>query len=242
MPPLRTHIAMLTAAFCGALACAAPASADTTAPPTSALGTGGTIYTWPGALLGRVSRFRGALPDVPSGGTVEIERLAPERGWLPETTAKVGRNGTFVARWRPREMGRFVVGAVAAGQEARGAAAPPTTQVTVYRAARATWYGPGLYGRKTACGQILSHALVGVAHRTLPCGTAVELYLNGRSMTVPVVDRGPFAHGAHYDLTSATAEQLGLTVTRTIGVSPRRGTIVSPPAAPAAPTGGIAAT
>jgi rare lipoprotein A len=242
LPPLRTHIAMLTAAFCGALACAAPASAGTAAPPASALGTGGTLHTWPGALLGRVSRFRGALPDVPKGGTVQIERLVPDRGWLPETTAKVRRDGTFLARWRPREMGRFVVRAVAAGEEARAAAAPPTAQVTVYRPARATWYGPGLYGRRTACGHVLSHALVGVAHRTLPCGTAVELYLNGRSMTVQVVDRGPFAHGAHYDLTSATAEQLGLTVTRTIGVSPQRGTFIAPPALPAAPTGGIAAT
>ncbi len=242
MPPLRTHIVTLAAAFCGALACAGPAAADTAAPPASALGTGGSLYTWPGALLGRVSRLRGALPDVPAGRVVQIERLTPDRGWVPETTAKAGEGGAFLARWRPAQLGRFVVRAVAGGATARAAAAPPTTQVTVYRPARATWYGPGLYGRKTACGQVLSHALVGVAHRTLPCGTAVEVYLNGRSMTVPVVDRGPFAHGAHYDLTSATAEQLGLTVTRTIGVSPQRGTIITPPPAPAAPTGGLAAT
>jgi rare lipoprotein A len=242
LPPLRTHIAMLTAALCGALACAAPASADGAAPPASALGTGGTLYTWPGALLGRVSRFRGALPDVPRGGIVQIERLTADRGWLPETRARVRTDGSFLARWRPREMGRFVVRAVAAGQAARAAAAPPTAQGTVYRPARATWNGPALYGRRTACGHVLSHALVGVAHRTLPCGTAVELYLNGRSLTVPVVDRGPFAHGAHYDLTSATAEQLGLTLTRTIGVSPQRGTIITPPPPPGAPTGGIGAT
>jgi hypothetical protein len=59
---------------------------------------------------------------------------------------------------------------------------------------------------------------------------------------VPVVDRGPFANGASYDLTSATAQQLGLTVTRTIGASPQRGTIM-PPQPVAAPletaTGGV---
>ena len=144
-----------------------------------------TLYSWPGALLGKVSRFRGTLPDVPAGSTVQIERLTPDRGWVPETTTVAGRGGAYLARWRPQALGRFVVRAVAGGQAARAAAAPPTTQVTVYRPARATWYGPGLYGRRTACGQVLSHALLGVAHRRLPCGTAVELYLNGRSVTVP---------------------------------------------------------
>jgi rare lipoprotein A len=243
LPPARTHIAMLTAAVCGSLACAAPgALAQSPASPTSAP-TGGTLYSWPGALLGKVSRFRGTLPDVPAGRTVQIERLTPDRGWVPETTAVARRGGAYLARWRPKTLGRFVVRAVADGQAARAAAAPPTTQVTVYRPARATWYGPGLYGRKTACGQALSQTLLGVAHRRLPCGTAVELYLNGRSVTVPVVDRGPFANGASYDLTSATAEQLGLTVTRTIGASPQRGTIM-PPQPVAAPvesaTGGVA--
>ena len=37
-----------------------------------------------------------------------------------------------------------------------------------------SWYGPGLYGNGTACGQKLTKGLVGVAHRTLPCGTKVE--------------------------------------------------------------------
>jgi rare lipoprotein A len=235
-PPKRTHIAMLTAAVCGSLACAAPRAVAQSPAPPAAAATGGTLYSWPGALLGELSRFRGTLPDVPAGRTVQIERLTPDRGWVPETTAVAGRGGAYLARWRPKALGRFVVRAVAGGQAAVAAAAPPTTQVTVYRPARATWYGPGLYGRRTACGQVLSHALLGVAHRRLPCGTAVELYLGGRSITVPVVDRGPFANGALYDLTSATAERLGLTVTRTIGASPQRGTIM-PPQPAAAPVG-----
>ncbi len=92
--------------------------------------------------------------------------------------------------------------------------------MTIYRAARATWYGPGLYGHTTACGQVLSHRIMGIAHRTLPCGTPVTLYLAGRTVVVPVIDRGPFSNGAHYDLTSATAQALGLTETTTIGVVP----------------------
>jgi hypothetical protein len=243
LPPKRTHIAMLTAAVCGSLAWTAPGAVAQSPAPPAGVATGGTLYSWPGALLGKVSRFRGTLPEVPAGRTVQIERLSPDRGWVPETTAVAQRGGAFLARWRPEALGRFVVRAVAGGQDARTAAAPPTTQITVYRPARASWYGPGLYGRRTACGQVLSHALLGVAHRRLPCGTAVELYLNGRSVTVPVVDRGPFANGASYDLTSATAERLGLTVTRTIGVSPQPGTIV-PPQPVAEPiesgTGGVA--
>jgi rare lipoprotein A len=110
--------------------------------------------------------------------------------------------------------------------------------VTVYRPARATWYGPGLYGHHTACGRLLSHRIMGVAHRTLPCGTPVELSLGGRTLTVPVIDRGPFSNGARYDLTSAAAQALGLAQTVTVGVAPRRGATMAPPeAAPPALAG-----
>ena len=56
----------------------------------------------------------------------------------------------------------------------------------------ATWYGPGFYGRRTACGVKMSRTLLGVAHKTLPCGTQVAVLYKGRRITVPVVDRGPF--------------------------------------------------
>jgi rare lipoprotein A len=81
----------------------------------------------------------------------------------------------------------------------------------------ATWYGPGLYGNKTACGQELTKELVGVAHKTLPCGTLVEVAYGGTSVVVPVVDRGPFVKGMSWDLTSAAAELLGFTGTARIG-------------------------
>src|SRR5215471_7928543 len=42
------------------------------------------------------------------------------------------------------------------------------------RTAGATWYGPGLYGNKTACGETLLPNTIGVAHRSLPCGTTVK--------------------------------------------------------------------
>ena len=92
-----------------------------------------------------------------------------------------------------------------------------------YEAAKATWYGPGFYGNKTACGQKMTETLQGVAHRTLACGTKVEILYKGRTVTVPVVDRGPFANGAIYDLTAATAQSLGVTATVRIGALPNPG-------------------
>lgn len=73
----------------------------------------------------------------------------------------------------------------------------------------ATWFGPGLFGRHTACGQLLTKQLVGVANRTLPCGTLVDFSYQGHQLTVPVVDRGPYSSiGANWDLTENAARLL----------------------------------
>ena len=73
-----------------------------------------------------------------------------------------------------------------------------------------SWYGPNFYGQHTACGQILTTTLLGVANRTLPCGTLVTFKnpVNGRTITVPVVDRGPYVSGRQWDLTYATCRYL----------------------------------
>ena len=78
----------------------------------------------------------------------------------------------------------------------------------------ATWYGPGLYGHTTACGQTLTPVVVGVASRTLPCGTLVKLTYAGHAAVVPVLDRGPYGRiGAEWDLTAGAAVALGITET-----------------------------
>lgn len=76
------------------------------------------------------------------------------------------------------------------------------------RWAGATWYGPGLYGRHTACGQLLTARTVGVAHRNLPCGTRVKFVYRGRAIVTQVIDRGPYTRGNAWDLTLAAAEAL----------------------------------
>jgi len=75
--------------------------------------------------------------------------------------------------------------------------------------AEASYYD--LAGNSTACGQTLTHATIGVAHKTLPCGTKITFAYHGRTIIAPVIDRGPYTKGRTFDLTAAAADQLGLT-------------------------------
>jgi rare lipoprotein A (peptidoglycan hydrolase) len=61
------------------------------------------------------------------------------------------------------------------------------------------WYGPGFYGNRTACGQRLTRWTRGVAHRTLPCGTRIQLRKGGEWVTTRVIDRGPYPARHLYD-------------------------------------------
>ncbi len=64
------------------------------------------------------------------------------------------------------------------------------------------------YGLPIACGGVLHVPQLGVANKTLPCGTEVTFVYNGRAIRVPVIDRGPYIAGREWDLTGATAEAL----------------------------------
>jgi len=81
-----------------------------------------------------------------------------------------------------------------------------------------SWYGPGFYGKMTACGYALTTSLVGVANRTLPCGTQVTFRnpSNGRVVTLTVVDRGPYVSGRDWDLTGGACLKLGACRTGTL--------------------------
>jgi len=172
-----------------------------------------------GTLLRRVARFRGTVSPAEAGRTLTVERFdALTQAWLPIATAVVTADGSYLANWRTDRTGQHRIRAVLApAAEATTATASPELAITVHRKAIATWYGPGFYGRRTACGQRMSRTLVGVAHRKLPCGTPVSLLYRGRTITVPVVDRGPFANNASWDLTAATAQALGFEYTDKIG-------------------------
>ncbi|HEX8105734.1 MAG TPA: septal ring lytic transglycosylase RlpA family protein [Solirubrobacteraceae bacterium] len=157
----------------------------------------------PDATAGAPSTLTG-LADPGEG--VAIERLVRKTGvWKRIATATAGADGTFTATWTPKRAGQQRMRVVPAGTEASAASAPAEVAITVYRSVVASYYGPGFYGRRTACGYRMSKALIGVAHKKLPCGTQVALRYGGREMIVPVVDRGPYRPGRTYDLTAATA-------------------------------------
>jgi rare lipoprotein A len=179
------------------------------------------------ALLGHVARFRGTARRRDAGRRVVVQRFdeAADR-WIAVARTVVGRRGRFIARWQTDETGRFRLRAVLrprASAARRTASQPRATiasselAMTVYRPALATWYGPGFFGKQTACGQELTEDIVGVANRTLPCGTKVQLLYEGHTLVVPVIDRGPYAGGADWDLTQATARALGMDASDTVG-------------------------
>jgi rare lipoprotein A len=125
--------------------------------------------------------------------------------------------------------------ALAAGSTTGGSAPTPATAA---KPTLATWFGPGFYGRTTACGQTMTPALVGVASRTLPCGTLVQINYRGQRLTVPVLDRGPYGHiGAVWDLTAGTARALKIKdtvriATQIVGSVPNAPTLGQPPESP----------
>jgi hypothetical protein len=178
-------------------------------------------------LLGRVARFRGSARPRDARRRVVVQRFDEETArWVTVARTTVGRRGRFIARWRPDRPGRVRVRALLrprpaaearTGDGARAVVASAELGVTVYRPAFATWYGPGFFGNQTACGQVLTEDLVGVAHRTLPCGTQVALFYGGRTLVVSVVDRGPFRDDAVWDLTQAAAQSLGFDGSDTVG-------------------------
>jgi rare lipoprotein A len=203
-------------------------------PPTtgaSGYGEPGTqsLIVHPIAVLGRRLVARGTLPGA-ARDEVILQRLDPRRGWRNVARSRVHTTERFELRWRADRSGRISLRAIVNGARRTAAAAPaPIANVTVYRPSMATYYGPGFFGNQTACGQMLTPELLGVAHRRLPCGALVAVTYAGREIVVPVIDRGPFNAGYSWDLTQATADALGFAGSGEIGYTRVE------PAAPAAP-------
>ncbi len=83
-----------------------------------------------------------------------------------------------------------------------------------------SWYGPGFYENRLPCWQWLAANGLpiqflpdtwGVAHKSLPCGTMVTLTHGANSVTVPVVDRGPYVVGREFDLSPRVKAALNCT-------------------------------
>jgi hypothetical protein len=139
------------------------------------------------------------------GQIVALQALG-RHGWSTIARARTGAKGRFRLSFLARRIGSEQVRVRFAGDAAGRSAHRRLGRLNVYRLSGASWYGGG---GSLACGGSLTSSTMGVANKTLPCGTLVTLRYAGRSVRVPVVDRGPYVAGREYDLTEATKRALG---------------------------------
>jgi rare lipoprotein A len=156
-------------------------------------------------LAGNGVKVRGRVRP---GGRHRVRLVfhGPDHGHIGVETRA---DGTFAVRWVPKTTGSYSVRAFGLHDRRTRGAVSKARALTSYRLAGASWYGPGLWGNGVACGGTLLPGTLGVANKTLPCGTKVKLRYHGREITVPVIDRGPYVAGREFDLTYAVKEKLG---------------------------------
>ncbi len=228
------------------LAAAMVAAPGATAAPVAPSPTSTPIATAGGASLANAAPTAAALPDLPrsgrmvrvlqrrltTGGGTAVSVLARSTTVPLRLELRVGRYGRVVDATRVGAGQQFRLSGTASGGDALWLRARRTDggkerswtaigTVRSMRPALASWYGPGLYGQRTACGQTLTTGLKGVAHKSLPCGTRVAIRYRGRTTTAVVVDRGPFSGAREFDLTSATARSIGFGAVGRVWVSHR---------------------
>ena len=155
-------------------------------------------------IEGRRLRVYGTLYPKVTGRRVVLEQKV-DGSWRGVTRMRAG-DGSFSTYLRPADAGYRRLRVRFTGDE-HNRKDVARRAIRVYQPGLATWYGPGFYGNTTACGQRLGYGTLGVAHRSLPCGTEVNILYEGRTITVPVIDRGPYS-SADWDLTRETAERL----------------------------------
>ncbi|PTL55036.1 septal ring lytic transglycosylase RlpA family protein [Paraconexibacter algicola] len=166
-------------------------------------------------VAGRAATVSGTVLPAAAGRVV---RLQVRRGgtWRTVDRDATSRGGRYALSWRTARIGRMSMRVRVGADRATTATRRTLGRLNVYRRVFVSWYGPGFYGGRTACGQTLGYGTLGVAHKSLPCGTKVTFRLRGRSVTVPVIDRGPYVGGREYDLTGATKRALGFGSTGTV--------------------------
>lgn len=164
----------------------------TTQPPGASLVAG----TTPPTGVARQARL--------AGRTVVLQALG-RRGWRTIAAARTGARGHFRLRYRTDRIGSELLRVRFAGVPGEDGSGRAVGRLNVYRLAEASWYGGE---GSLACGGWLTSTTLGVANKTLPCGTKVIFMYGNRAIEVPVIDRGPYIPGRVWDLTGATAEAL----------------------------------
>ena len=162
------------------------------------------------AKVGQTVTVRGRV--APGGASRKVTIDAGK----DQIRTRTGKSGTFKAKWKPNRAGTTKVRVRAAGNLIASGSKAKAGKVSVFRPAVASYYGPGFYGGTMACGGTLGTGTVGVAHKTMPCGTKLTIRYRGREVTTKVVDRGPYVAGREFDLTAALKSKLGFGSTGTI--------------------------
>jgi rare lipoprotein A len=165
------------------------------------------------AILGSgLMKVAGELLPAAPGRTVKLQGHTAG-GWRTLTTGRTGGRGRFTLRYAPQggtgRRLRVLFGGDSRNTRTTGSAG----SVTVFDPTVASWYEDA---GNTACG---FHAGLGVANRTLPCGTKVEFHYGGRTVNAVVDDRGPYVGGRDWDLNQNTAAALGFAGVGTVWVS-----------------------
>lgn len=156
-------------------------------------------------LDGHATSVTGVLRPRVRGAKVVLDLLHGRR-WTPVAHTRTGARGRFHLRYVPRALGSWDAQLHVAGSRRVHETTRHLGRLSSYTATIASWYGGG---GQTACGSYLTSATMGVANKTLPCGTLVTIRYGGRTVTVPVIDRGPYVAGREFDLTEATKRALG---------------------------------
>jgi hypothetical protein len=156
-------------------------------------------------LAGDRTSIAGTLSPGRAGRPVTLQAIG-SHGWRSVARTLTGGGGRFRLRYTPRQTGSERVRVDFTGDAGEAPAHRLLGRLNVYRVAEASWYGGG---GSLACGGSLTSSTLGVANKTLPCGTLVTLRYGSRSIRVPVIDRGPYVAGREFDLTEATKYALG---------------------------------
>jgi rare lipoprotein A len=164
-------------------------------------------------LSGRPAVFGGRLIPARAGRHVSLQARAGRR-WRTIGAARTGHAGGFRIRATAPGGQSRRLRVVFTGDRANAWSIQPAGRMMVFTADTASWYNDA---GNTACGY---HAGLGVANRTLPCGTKVRFYSGGRMVTATVDDRGPYVGGRNWDLNQNTAAALGFGGVGTVWVAP----------------------
>ena len=154
-------------------------------------------------MAGRSVKVTGTVKPSVEGQQVVVHVPGKDK------VTRTGPGGRFQVKFGVGGAGEYKVQASAQGTDTTTGSESKSVKVTAYRTAQASWYGPGLYGNGMACGGTLSPNTIGVAHKSLPCGTQLTLRYHGNTVEVEVVDRGPYVGNREFDLTAATKQKLG---------------------------------